>query len=424
MKGWLIFDKSRSEPKFNRIFIGNSSASAIKEMMKTLILILLALSGAVLCLFTAFTVAFRRGRKTAGAGARQYPFVSLLKPVKNIDDDMAANLESFYRLDYPAYEVLFAVDDFKDPCVAILKDLQARHPHIPTNIVATGYPSLENPKIHKLARLESKSRGTLLWATDSNVRVAPDALLRLVDEYVVRDAKVVFSPIRGSLSRSFGSLMENSSLNFFTSGSVIASWFLGRQAIIVGKSILIEREALETFGGFGYFKDYLAEDFLLGEAFTKSGFLVSTNCTWVTNVSQTATLKSFFKRLSRWAKLRYHLRRPVYLAEILLNPIVIALAGWAAFGRRGWVVLALRAAVKVAVEYANFLFVNREDSRRLRNHLLFPAAVVVKDLVFFAVYLTPFFSRQLEWRGGRIAIGRNTLIRIPANVDNLVYDGS
>ena len=391
--------------------------------MNTLIL-LLALSGTALLLFTAFTVAFSRGRKTAGYGSREYPFVSLLKPVKNIDDDLAANLESFYRLDYPAYEVLFGVDDLQDPCVPILRALQARHPRIRTRIVASGRPPFENPKVHKLALLESKGRGELFWATDSNVRVVPDTLRRLVDEYLAHDAKVVFSPIRGSFSRSFGSLMENMSLSFFTSGSVIASWVLGRQPIIVGKSMLVEKAALETFGGFGYFKDYLAEDFLIGEAFKKSGFRVSTNCTWVTNVSQTATLKSFFKRLSRWAKLRYHLRRPVYIAEVLLNPIVVALAGWAALGRRGATVLAVTVAVKVALEYANFLFVNPEDSRRLRNHLLFPAAVMVKDLVFFAVYLTPFFSRQVDWRGGRMAIGKNTLIHIPANVDNLIYEGA
>lgn len=392
--------------------------------MKTLILVLLALSGAVLFLFTAFTVAFRKGRTSCPAESRRTPFVSLLKPIKNIDDDLAANLETFYRLDYPAYEILFAVDDLQDPCVAILKDLRARHPRIRTVIVAAGHASFENPKVHKLARLESESRGELLWATDSNVRVAPDTLRRLVDEHLARDAKVVFSPIRGSSSRSFGSLMENSSLNFFTSGGVIASWFLGRQPIIVGKSMLIERRALATFGGFGYFKDYLAEDFLIGEAFRKSGFRVSTNCTWVTNVSQTATLKSFYKRLSRWAKLRYHLRRPVYLAEILLNPIVIALAGWAALGRRGAVVLAATVGVKVALEYANFLFVNPEDARRPRNHLLFPAAVVIKDLVFLAVYLAPFFSSEVDWRGGRIAIGKNTLIHIPANMDDLVYEGA
>ncbi len=389
-----------------------------------MILVLLGLSVAVSGLFTALTVAFRRGRKTPRAAGRAYPFVSVLKPVKNIDDDMAANLESFYRLDYPAYEILFAVDDLRDPCVGLLRRLKAAHPGVPTAIVATGHPPFENPKVHKLARLESRSRGDLFWATDSNVRVAPDSLRRLVDEQLARDAKIVFSPIRGSSSRSFGSLMENSSLNFFTSGSVIASWVLGRQPILVGKSFLVERAALETFGGFAYFKDYLAEDFLLGEAFRKSGFRVATNFTWVTNVSQYATLRSFFKRMSRWAKLRFHLRPGVYLAEVLLNPIVIALAGAAAFGRRGWAVVAVTAAAKVALEYVNFLFVNTGDRGKLRNHLLFPAAVLGKDLVFLAVYFTPFFSRQVEWRGGRIAIGRNTLIRIPANVDSLVYEGA
>jgi ceramide glucosyltransferase len=392
--------------------------------MNTLILVILGLSGAVLFLFASLTVAFRRGRKTPAAEPARYPFVSLLKPVKNIDDDLAANLESFYRLDYPAYEVLFAVDDLKDPCVGILRELKAAHPGIPTAIVATGHPPHENPKIHKLARLESKSRGELFWTTDSNVRVAPEALRKLVDEYLARDAKIVFSPIRGSSSRTFGSLMENASLNFFTSGSVIAAWVLGRRPIIVGKSILIERSALETFGGFRYFKDYLAEDFLMGEAFARSGFRVSTNCIWVTNVSQTATPLSFFKRMSRWAKLRFNLRRPVYLAEILLNPVAIALAGWAAWGRRGWIVPAAAAAAKIALEYVNFLFVNPEDRRRLRNHLLFPAAVIAKDLILLAVYFTPFLSRQVEWRGGRIAIGRNTLIRVPANIENLVYEGA
>jgi len=218
--------------------------------------------------------------------------------------------------------------------------------------------------------------------------------------------------------------MENSGLNFFTSGSIIASWFLAHQPILVGKSVLIERTALETLGGFGYFKAYLAEDFLLGEAFVNSGFRVSTNYVWVTNINQTGTVRSFFKRLSRWAKLRYHLRRPVYLLEVLLNPIVIALFGLAAFGRRGWVILAATAAAKILFEYMNFLFVNFGDRGRLRNHLLFPAAVLVKDLILFAVYFSPFFSQQVEWRGGRIAIGKDTLIRVPANMDDLVYEGA
>jgi ceramide glucosyltransferase len=392
--------------------------------MKTIILSLLAFSGLILCLFTGLTLKYRRGGKFVQTGTGMVPFVSLLKPVKGLDDAMGANLESFYHLDYPDYEILFAVDDFGDACVSLLKSFQVKYPKISTTIIATGHPPFENPKVHKLARMESRSRGRLLWATDSNVRVAPDSLRRLVDEYLQTDAKIVFSPIRGSSSRTLGSLMENTSLNFFTSGSIIASWVLGRQPILVGKSMLVERAALETFGGFGYFKNHLAEDFLIGEAFAKGGFRVSTNYTWVTNINETGSMRTFFKRMSRWAKLRFHLRRPVYLLEILLNPLALALLGTAVVGRGGFIILAATAAAKIALEYLSFLFVNVEDRRRLRNHLLFPAAVLAKDLIFFAVYFAPFFSRRVDWRGGRIAIGKTTLIRIPANMDNLVYEGA
>ncbi|MBN1938609.1 MAG: glycosyltransferase [Candidatus Aminicenantes bacterium] len=392
--------------------------------MNALFFVLWVLSASTAVMFATMTILFRRGRRSARRIRREYPFVSLLKPVKGIDDDLAENLASFYRLDYPAYEILFAVDDDGDPCLPILETLKAAHPEIMTRIIATGRPPYENPKIHKLARLESSARGRLYWTTDANVRVAPDTLQRLVDEYLDRDAKVVFSPIRGTSSRTFGSLMENSGLNFFTSGSVISSWIIGRRPIIVGKSILIERAALETFGGFSYFKDFLAEDHLLGETFKKSGYRVSTNFTWVTTVNRTASPASFFRRMTRWAKLRFRLVPPVYLAEILLNPVALAAAGWALLGFRNAAVPAAVAGVKIAAEYAAFLFLNTEDRRRLINHLLFPAAVLVKDILLLAVWFAPFFSRRVEWRGGRVDIGRNTLIVIPANLDKLSYVGA
>jgi len=396
----------------------------MKYMMETILFILLAFSGLVLSLFAGFTVIFRHGKKASGTSTGVYPFVSILKPIKSVDDGMAANLESFYALDYPAYEILFAVDDFEDPCVELLETMRGKYPDIPTIIIATGHPQFENPKVLKLARLESLSRGELFWATDSNVRVAPDTLRRLVDAHLVDGAKMVFSPIRGTMSRTFGSLMENLSLNFFSSGSIIASWALCRQQILVGKSFLVERAALRAFGGFDYFKNYLAEDFLMGEAFVKSGFRTSTNYTWVTNVNSSGTVKSYFKRMSRWAKLRFHLKRPIYFLEILANPVAISILILPLVGWRVWPIAAAAAAFKLVLEYVNFLFVNTGDRRSLRLHLLFPAAVLAKDLILFAVYLTPFFSRRVEWRSGKISIRKHTLINVPANVDNLVYKGA
>jgi ceramide glucosyltransferase len=350
--------------------------------------------------------------------------VSILKPLRNIDDDLERNLESFFHLDYPLYEILFAVDSLEEPCIRIISRLMLKYPHIPTRIAVTGHSHSQNPKIHKLAQLEPLSNGKLFWVTDSNIRVNRDTLNKLVQTYLRKSAKIIFSPIRGSSSRSLGSLMENAGLNFFTSGSIIAAWALFRQPIIVGKSIRVERESLSRFGGFGYFKNYLAEDFLLGDAFVKSGFSVDSEYTWVTNINQTTSLRGFFERMSRWAKLRFHLKKGFYLLEVLLNPIVIAGAGLLWAGRRGWSFFVAAVSLKVLLEYVNFLVLNPEDRKKIWAHLVFPAAVVGKDLILFAVYLTPFFSRTVRWRKGDIGIGKKTLITLPGNMDNLVHEGA
>jgi ceramide glucosyltransferase len=386
---------------------------------------LLALSFTVLLLYAMYTIEYRPGKDKGTLPVLSVtPLVSILKPLRAVDDDLERNLESYYLLDYPNYEILFAVDRADDPCTKMIERLKAKYPGIRTSVLVTGNSQTDNPKIHKLSRLEPLSRGELFWTTDSNIRAEAGTLTRLVGTYLEKNAKIVFSPIRGTSSRGLGSLMDNTGLNFFTSGSITSAWALFRLPIIVGKSMLIERAALARFGGFAYFKNYLAEDFLLGETFLKSGFTVDSGQTWVTNISQTMSVRGFIDRMSRWAKLRFHLKRSVYIFEILLNPIVVAAAAPVVAGRRGWAILAGSAALKIALEYANFLAVNLEDRRKLWAHLLFPAAVIGKDLLLFGVYLAPFFSRSVRWRREKIGIGKMTLITLPQNMDNLVHEGA
>ncbi|MBC7349655.1 MAG: glycosyltransferase [Candidatus Aminicenantes bacterium] len=373
------------------------------------------------------TLIYRPGRKKTGRPTNSLaksdcPWVSILKPVKGVDDGLEANLESFYHLDYPVYEILFAVDNWQDREVEIIRKVADRHPKIYTRILATGHHPTENPKIHKLTCLESESRGSLLWVTDANVRVEPDTLRRLVAEYKVSAARFVFSPILGSASRTFASLMENTSLNFFTSGNVITLWKLFSKPVVVGKSMLIDRAALKTLGGFKYFKDYLAEDYLIGKSFMESGFRVSTDYTWVTNINQRVTIKSFYKRMARWARLRFQLHRPAYLSEILLNPMVLALASLLVVGSGFWWLVPLAVGFKIFLEYLNFVVVNAQDRGRWQNHLLFPLMVVTKDLIFLAVYLTPFFSSTVDWRGGRIKVAKNSLICHKPSFEQLLYE--
>jgi ceramide glucosyltransferase len=372
--------------------------------------VLLGVSFCILGLFTLGTIVYRRGKKVAVSGMTVFPKVSILKPLKNLDDGLDTNLESYYRLDYPDFEIVFGLDSCKDECVPFLEIMRQKHPGIVTRIVYTGTDKLMNPKIDTLAKAAAASAGSLYWVADSNTRVQSDTLKKLVHEYTATGAKIVFSPIRGTGSRTIGSVIENAYLNLFVSGSIIAGWLLNRQTVIVGKSMLIEKAALDRLGGFDRFREYLAEDFMMGEIYREHGLAVSTNFTWITNFNSHTSIAGFLSRISRWSKMRYHIKRGFYLSEILLNPIGLALLALPFAGSRGEGLLAAAAAGKIFLEYVNFFFINEGDRKKAWIIIGYPFIIVLKDLLALAVFPIPLFNSTAKWRGRHIRLGSKSRI--------------
>lgn len=385
-------------------------------------LAILSISFVTLSIYTFFNILYRNGVHPYHEEhpGKQFPKVSILKPLRKLDDQLEKNLESYFLLDYPRYEILFGIDSMKDPIVDIIAALQTRYPKVSIKIVAAGHIDNGNPKVHKLAQMADEATGTLYWVSDSNIRAEKDTLKKLVNEYLQKDSKIIFSPIRAAGSWSIGSIIENAYITHFVSGNMISAWKLFKQQIVVGKSMLIERETLNYFGGFSYFKDYLAEDYMMGKTYTRSKIPISSNFTWVTNISQTTTIKEFFFRIQRWAKLRFHLKTHLYILEIFLNPIMLALIFSLFMGKNlGLMVFSGSLLLKILLEIISFLVVNKEDRRKFRVIAMLPYCILLKDILLFIIYFTPFFSRTVDWRGGKIKIGRNTLIH-PQPGENLI----
>ena len=57
-----------------------------------------------------------KARTSAGA---EFPPVSLLKPVHGLEAQLRENIESFFRQDYPSFEILFAADEQDDAALQV-----------------------------------------------------------------------------------------------------------------------------------------------------------------------------------------------------------------------------------------------------------------------------------------------------------------
>src|SRR5215468_11036079 len=100
--------------------------------MHPLVLVILACSGVAsayqLVQFVAAWRFLRRTQSPVTAGAGHCPPVTVLKPLKGPGVELAANLESFCRQDYPVYQIVFGVEDPRDPAVEVVRGIMRRFP--------------------------------------------------------------------------------------------------------------------------------------------------------------------------------------------------------------------------------------------------------------------------------------------------------
>ncbi|MGD6660716.1 hypothetical protein VWY14_22585, partial [Xanthomonas citri pv. citri] len=77
--------------------------------------------------------ALRIGRRGADRGKPSvFPMgapVSVVRPLRGLEAFSEETLLASFRLDYPAYELIFCVADAADPVLPMLERMRAVHPH-------------------------------------------------------------------------------------------------------------------------------------------------------------------------------------------------------------------------------------------------------------------------------------------------------
>ncbi len=365
--------------------------------------LLVILSGSVIYSLLQVVAAFRYLAVRPTAAPTVEP-ISILKPLAGLDLDLEANLRTFFEQDYPAFEILFAVRSENDPALEVVARLQREYPKVLSRLVLTGEPPYPNAKVFSLDRMLAAAGNDLVVMSDSDIRVTPNLLRAIANEFQDAHLGVATCPYRAVPGASFWSRLEAIGMNTDFWGSALVARMLEGMHFAVGPTIATRRSVLQSIGGFARVKDYLAEDFVLGKFAAEAGHGVILSSYVVEHHIGSATLHQNAEHRLRWARSTRRSRPAGYIGQLFTMPLPIAVlvcAAWPAW----WAVLPIALIVRAAAAYT----VSARVLRARINWLLLP----VEDLFGFCFWVAGFFGNTISWRGRRyrlFADGRFELI--------------
>ena len=318
--------------------------------------------------------------------------VSILKPLSGLDLDLESNLRTFFEQDYPAFEILFAVREERDPAVAVVRKLQTQHPAVPSRLLITGEPPYPNAKVFSLDRMLAGAAHDLVVMSDSDIRVTPTLLKSIAAEFQDPKLGVATCPYRAVAGRSFWSRLEAIGMNTdFLAGILVARMLEGMR-FAVGPTIAARRHVLESIGGFDRLKDYLAEDFAMGKFAAEAGHGVSLSSYVIEHHIGDADLRHSAAHRVRWTRSTRRSRPAGYLGQLFTMPLPLALL-LTAVNPAWWPVLLVTLAIRGMAAWT----VSELVLRARINWLLLP----LEDIAGFFFWIAGFFGNTILWRGRR-----------------------
>lgn len=329
------------------------------------------------------------------------PPATILKPVRGADAEAYENFASFCRQDYPEFQIIFGVREASDPAVPIIKKLIADFPDCDIELVISDHEIGYNAKVSNLHNMSAKAKHQVLLIVDSDIRVKPDYLRRVVAPLQQEKVGMVTCLYRGANAQTPAALLENIGISSTFGPEVCSSRLLEGIAFALGSTIVMRREILNRIGGFSAVADYLADDFVLGNLTAKLGYEVVLSDCVVEHVSGPDTMRTMLNHQLRWGR-STRISRPWGYPGLLLTygtaTSLLALLAWD-FSRFAWWLLAVTMFVRVLPAFVVGV-IGLKDYVLARYFWLLP----IRDLITFAIWAVSFVGDEIQWRGDRFRV--------------------
>ena len=388
-----------------KIFLG---IALIGTVASTVVLVL-SIFGAI-----KFRRSARRDRALYEQWSANLPPVTVLKPVHGNEARLKENIESFFRLDYPKFEILFAADTADDAALPVIREICARYPSIPCRIFVTGDPPWPNAQNFCFHKLTDEAKYDILVTSDSDVEVAPNYLRDVVPPLLDPKVGAVTCAFRGkSAGGVWGYLDAIGQSVEFTAG-VVMSNLMEEPKFGLGPTIVVRKDSIGKIGGFAGVREYLSNDFVVGNFIYKAGYEVVLSSHIVDHVSGPKTFRQMWHRQLRWAMGTRYSRPKGHFGTGLTFAMpygILGLIAGMALGRPilGWSLLGATVLNRMVQCWVIGWWTARDPIAR-RTILLYP----LRDLHGFVIWCASYISKRSLWRdnnyellkGGRLVARR------------------
>ena len=344
------------------------------------------------------------------------PAISLFKPLHGDEEGLEANLRTFFEQDYLQHvaamggataengvsrvELLFCARSEADEGMEIARRVAADYPEITTRFVMSGAPWAANAKVCSLAAMAKVATHDLWAISDSDVRVTPDYLRRIVLPFAEEEIGCATCLYRGvAIKGGFWSQLEAVGMTIEMSSGICADSLVEPVQFALGPTMVTRRARVEEMGGFESMAEYCADDFVLGNRIAKNGHKVVLSGHAIDHMVLQTDFVDSMKHQVRWMKSTRFSRPKGHFGSALTFGVPFGVMAWAGalllgMPVLGWCALLGSVLGRSVQAWVVGRYVVQEKSLWTAM-VLFP----LRDLIGFVIWMLSYTSNRIQWRG-------------------------
>ena len=367
------------------------------------LLAVLALCGAAYTMIAA-GLAGRYAPKEEPAAPAPPP-LTVLKPLHGDEPHLEYNLATFFTQVYTApIQLVFGVQDAKDPAIEVVERLRARHPGIDAELVIDTSRHGSNAKVSNLINMQAAARHEVLVVSDSDIAVPNNYLARVAGSLQPKGVGAVTCFYLGWAGAGLGSRLCAMGIDYQFLPNAITSVALNLAEPCFGSTVALKKSVLDEIGGLAAFADFLADDFEIGRAVRARGYRVAISRFTVQHACNERSIGEWLSHELRWARTLRIVAPAGHACSIVTHAIPLALLGTILSGFSLFALSSLvtTLAARVVLKW----HIDRLFGCSGGPFWLLPA----RDVLSFGVFLASLFGGSVNWRGSRLHVEQDGVL--------------